>query len=400
MLDLERMAISPATLGARLKRSRLARSLTQEQAANTLGLARTTLVAIEKGERTPSAVELKGLAELYRVQFADLVGRRSVDEPFLPQFRAAISDTVLADPAFAATETLQHYASNYVALEELISEPWDRHYPPLIPLTGIPASAEQFGEELAAAERSRLGLGEAPIPNLRTILEDVVGLRIFTFPMAGNVSGLFAYNDRLGGCVAVNANHPRERRRWTLAHEYAHFLTTRFDPDLFLLGSRWGKATPERVADAFAAHFLMPRNATNRRFTEMTTGRGGTPVVADLLELAQYFGVSVQAMTLRLEDLHRIPSGAWIRLKTRGLKPEIGKRNLGLQPSGMDIQRFPPRYGILAKRAFEAGKISESALARYFDTDRIGVREELAKIAQLEADAEIPAGGLNQPVSA
>ena len=50
--------------------------------------------------------------------------------------------------------------------------------------------------------------------------------------LPSRIAGLFAYTDELGGCVAVNARHPRERRRWTLAHEYGHFLTTRYQSEI------------------------------------------------------------------------------------------------------------------------------------------------------------------------
>jgi hypothetical protein len=33
-----------------------------------------------------------------------------------------------------------------------------------------------------------------------------------------------------GYCILVNRKHPPERRRWTLSHEYAHFLADRHRP--------------------------------------------------------------------------------------------------------------------------------------------------------------------------
>jgi DNA-binding XRE family transcriptional regulator len=45
--------IDPQTLGARLQEARKARGLTQDTVAATMEMARTTVVAIEKGERRP-----------------------------------------------------------------------------------------------------------------------------------------------------------------------------------------------------------------------------------------------------------------------------------------------------------------------------------------------------------
>lgn len=54
-------------VGDRLRVARSASGLTQEQAAERLGLARTTLVAIERGDRQPRPEELVAFAKLYAV---------------------------------------------------------------------------------------------------------------------------------------------------------------------------------------------------------------------------------------------------------------------------------------------------------------------------------------------
>ena len=51
-------SIDPAIIGERLAEARRARGLTQQQAAEFLDVARTTITAMEKGERRPRAVEL------------------------------------------------------------------------------------------------------------------------------------------------------------------------------------------------------------------------------------------------------------------------------------------------------------------------------------------------------
>ena len=43
--------LDPKALGQRLQEARKARGFTQQQIADKLGVARTTLIAIEKGER-------------------------------------------------------------------------------------------------------------------------------------------------------------------------------------------------------------------------------------------------------------------------------------------------------------------------------------------------------------
>jgi transcriptional regulator with XRE-family HTH domain len=57
--------IDPELLGDRLAGARRARRLTQQQAADELGVARTTITAMETGKRRPRASELVKLAQLY-----------------------------------------------------------------------------------------------------------------------------------------------------------------------------------------------------------------------------------------------------------------------------------------------------------------------------------------------
>ena len=57
--------IDPRILGEKLKSARMDRGLTQNDAADHLGVARTTLVAIEKGDRRITAKELVMLAERF-----------------------------------------------------------------------------------------------------------------------------------------------------------------------------------------------------------------------------------------------------------------------------------------------------------------------------------------------
>ena len=97
------------------------------------------------------------------------------------------------------------------------------------------ASPEDAAEDVASAERNRLGLGDGPVLNLREVLEDDVSIRVFSIDLPSRVAGLFAYTEDLGGCIAVNGRHPQERRRWSMVHEYGHFLTSRFQSEISIL---------------------------------------------------------------------------------------------------------------------------------------------------------------------
>lgn len=65
------MALDPVILGRRLRDARENRQLTQEQAAQTIGISRTALVHIESGKRSLSTLEFSPLTKLYRRSPAD-----------------------------------------------------------------------------------------------------------------------------------------------------------------------------------------------------------------------------------------------------------------------------------------------------------------------------------------
>jgi len=307
-------------------------------------------------------------------------------QPLVPQFRSgpptarAIAKLV-EDDFIAAAEELESLASDYYALEEMCGMPLPMDYPAIYRVENSYNRPEELGEEIAQAERARLGLGIGPIADLRALLEDAVGLRVFHYKMASAIAGIFACNDQLGGCIGINSQHPTARRNFSLAHEYAHFLTTRYQADVALETGGWGRLPAERFADSFAGSFLMPRSGVSRRFSELTDARQGSPRIADLVQLAHSYGVSVQAMCLRLEDLKRLPSGTWDNLKEKGFRPDQAKATLGLVPKDANRDLFPRRYLLLAYRAFENGLLSQGQLAKKLRTDRVGARIMLEQVA-------------------
>lgn len=373
--------IDPKVLGARLQDARKARGMTQQAVADEMEMARTTLVAIEKGERRVTAQELIRLAALYGRPVSELVSRQIVTAGFVPQFRSEWRDDFGRDEALEkAGDDLQRLAEDYVELERICGQPMPKSYPPIYETTG--SSPEQAGEEIAAAERNRLGIGDGPISNLRDRLEADVGLRIFYFVMPPTVSGIFAYNDVLGGCVGINSKHPRDRRNWSLAHEYGHFLTTRYRAEITFLSERRRQSAGERLADSFAENFLMPAAGLNRRFTEMYRANPeGRITLAQLCTLADLYQVSVQALIIRLEKLRRIPAGMWDRLEGEGFKPRRAQQLLGIDANPAEQYDLPRRYLNLAVMAYEKELLSEGQLARFLRSDRVSARvlvEELS----------------------
>ncbi|MCU0566168.1 MAG: XRE family transcriptional regulator [Oculatellaceae cyanobacterium Prado106] len=359
-------------LGERLQQARKKSGMTQADAAKVIDAARTTLVAIEKGERRLKPNELIKLARAYGRAVSDLVCSSPVTEPFAIQFRAASQQTEQEEsPIHDIIERFEELCRNYLELEKIVDAPLPRNYPQEYDVAEMPIAAA--AESIAIAERQRLGLGDSPVPLLQDMLEQSVGLRIFYLEMPPYCSGFYSYDDEFGGCVAINAHHPEERQRWTLARQYLHFLAHRRKPVIDYEDKHHRKLKSDRLGDAFPNYFLMPTSGLMKRFNDMYRTHGKfTPT--NLFTLAHYYGVSIEALVYRLEDIELLPSGTLDRLRDRGLKVRKVQQELGLEEIDPRSDVFPIHYQHLAIEALEQGLITEGRFANFLGVDRLEAR--------------------------
>lgn len=362
--------VNPRKLGQDLKLAREQRGLRQEDAAKIINVARTTLTAIEQGNRRIKIDELIKLVEAYGRSVSDFVRPRPAAREFRVQFRGPSHLAHPEDKIVAISQNdFQELCRDYLELEMIMDAPLVRKYSLEYKVTGL--SANRAAEGVATQERNRLGLGDGPLPILRNIFEQDVGLRIFYMRFIdSNFSEMYYYDDELGGCLAVNQNHPEERRRWSLAHGYAHFLVHRFQPAIFYESSY----QREQFADFFAKYFLMPTSGLTRHYNNLFQSKS-KPTIGDLCVLANYYGVSLSALVRRLEDLGVAPGGTWERLRDRGIKVREAQEQLGLSPIPEQAQLLPLRYQYLAVEAFEKEKLSEGMLAKFLRVDRLDARQ-------------------------
>ncbi len=361
-------------LGVRLREAREARGWTQLQLAERLGMARTTVVAIEKGERRLKPQELIDIAACLGRSISELVQKTTPVEGLVIQLREALSSSLAEAEILPGIEELHHLCEDYVRLEEICRAPLRRHYPAEYEIRG--ADPELAAEDVATAERSRLGLGEGPLLNLREILEADVGLRIFQLALPSPVKGMYAITEAAGGCIAVNLGHPLEHRREDLAQEYGHFLIARYRAEITLEGRYERRPAGERFAEVFARAFLLPAVGLRRRFLELARERSQGATFGDLLRLAHLYAVSAEAITRRLEELRLFPAGTWARL-AGSLFQAPAAPQLRPEPIRSEDEPYSPRYVALAIEAWQQAELSEGQLARILRTDRLGAREKI-----------------------
>lgn len=301
--------------------------MTQEEVATRLGMARSAVVQIEAANRSVSSLELDRFAHLFGKDIGEFLAETFQPEDSLAAlFRAPASVVADSDVQHSLRECLA-LARELANLERLVgvdrgaSSPARYALPP--PRTRW--EAVQQGERLADDERRRLGLGETPLPDLFELL-DAQGVRTGMVDLPDDVSGLTIADRVMGLFVVVNREHHLLRRRFSLAHEYAHVLADQIQRALVSRGSERDDLVEVR-ANAFAASFLMPETGVrqfvaglgkgkpSRLHAEVFDEAGAIDVegrtepgsqtlqLYDVVQLAHHFGVSRSAALYRLRNL-------------------------------------------------------------------------------------------------
>jgi len=354
MADEERVLVIPG----QLIKARESLGMQPKEVADALGVDVEELINWEKGTSEPHLEYLWNLAELYQ-RSTDYFLRKVPALPEHLSFRLERREAMRDLPP-EVRKVIVHFDELCRAeaeLEEALKKPRK------ILIRRI--TGDYGPQELADKERRRLGLDEQPIRDLRKLLTSQ-GVRIFTLPIpdipANELSGLSWWHDAYGPCTLVNSRNNPGRRSFTLAHEYAHLL--RADPPTvcaFMLD-----IPEERFAHQFAAIFLVPATDLRNSFVEMVGPYGTLPTDQDLGRLANRYGVSLEAVGRRLENLELIPRGTTnARIAEWEKKPVFYRSRRG--PKWR--HQLGEEFVSLALDAHSKGHISLSKLAKYFGQD-------------------------------
>jgi hypothetical protein len=139
----------------------------------------------------------------------------------------------------------------------------------------------------------------APV-NLALIASEL-GLRVVHVPLDPSIAGEIERNPTDGGpsgfIIRVNSNDKKNRQRFTLAHEIAHFILHRDLIESKLVdNTEYRSALDKRYetqANQLAADILMPIRLVRENMAQ----------ASDPKELARLFGVPKKAMEIRLKGV-------------------------------------------------------------------------------------------------
>ncbi|MFB9342208.1 ImmA/IrrE family metallo-endopeptidase [Aminobacter aganoensis] len=379
--------LTPEQLGDRIRVARENASKTQANAAEAIGVARTTLVAMEKGVRRVKISELQQLARLYGTSANALLRKEAVHVELAPKFRKLANNE--EQSVAQAAELMAQLVRAEVELESLLGIERVHNLPPerRILLGDVRQQAEQHALDL----RHWLGLGLSPIVDIVSILEMQMGVRVYVRRLAAKISGLFAYDEKVGACILLNANHPLDRRTQTAAHELGHLVATRMDVEVSEI-DELENSREEKYANAFARGFLTPAQAVRQKFAEVTAGATSL-TRRHVIVLAHFFHVSREAIVRRLEELQLTKKGTWDWFVANGsITDEQARQVLGeafRRDPLKDEAALPVslKASLMANQAAKRGLLSEGQIARLLHLDRVQVRDILSDIDAEESGA-------------
>jgi Zn-dependent peptidase ImmA (M78 family)/DNA-binding XRE family transcriptional regulator len=391
-------------LATRLKAARDEIGLTQQQAADWLGVRRPAIAEMETGARALKSDELVRLAALYGRSLSWLVeGEMGVEDRIgAALFRAGERH----DPALhREAAKLAKRCALVMSLEKKLRAPQAAARPPEY---SDPAALEDYsramhhGKQVAYHERARLGIGDsAPLRDPWGVVEDA-GIRVFPLQLGPDhtIDGIFTRSQDGHACVGVNVDRWIFRQVFTVVHEYGHAL---MDGDLTgetcataqgwsAKGTRY--ANRELRANQFAAVFLVPREALLWFLDSRGKLRGGRQLRAEgltaieIVRAQDHFGVSGDMLLWRLQNEDLLMASERKRLKN-----ELTRQGtVALARSlGYDFRRFAqPFYRAheIALRGYARGEISLGLVAEVFGMAKEemharlrewGVEQELAE---------------------
>lgn len=284
----------------RLARQRL--GLTQKSASSQLGVAQPILSRFENGVADPDDGFMHKASQVYRVprEFFDLSDPVYGPPVSVHPMPRAKSDVTARDLDMVTAELNIRVMQLRRFLQSVDFEP----------TADLPSlNVEEWGSpsRVASMLRSHWGIPSGPIRSVTALVERA-GVVVGTSDFGGaSISGMTFKVPGQPPLVLLNALHPADRMRYTLAHELGHIIMHKFP-------------TPsmEDEAQQFASHFLMPDQDICASFM-------GRRITLELLaSLKPEWKVSMQSLLMKSKSLNVVLPNQyrylWQQISARGWK--------------------------------------------------------------------------------
>lgn len=269
--------------------ARDARGLTQTDLVESLrdAMSQAKLSKIENGLIAPNDDDVAALSRAlgFRAEFFYHPHVRMAEPPTYHRKRKKLGKKEWAQ-IYAKAEIYRISASLFLKSIELApSSPC----PPSID----PDQYDGKIEEIALAVRQLWSLPRGPVEDVTTLLERA-GVVVVGYDFGTDLCDGFTQHgvDGMAPVVFVNTRQPKDKLRFTLAHELGHLVMHRLpNPDM------------ESQANRFASEFLVPSGDVLRDFYNLSLDR--------FMSLKLYWKVSMQSLIMKANAVGRLSDSAY-----------------------------------------------------------------------------------------
>ena len=288
-------------IGTQLKKARELLKLSLEEVAQELKISLEDITNWEKQKTNPNLSQLEKLAYLYGREI-DFFLKVTPEPPKNVEFRGKPGKSLrdLSKETKIILARFDEQCRTIYEFENLLNKKFE------IKLPTFEASVSPI--EAAYRLRKKVNLVDESIPKLRELLENE-GTRIFEFSILNEeFSGFSYWHKDYGPCILLNSDETQGRRNFTLAHELAHLLFEHGSSVCYIpleIYRRIGSI--EYKANQFAVELLLPKSIIIDDFERRQFS--SRPSRQDLSNMSYKWGVSIQALGYRLENLGFIERG-------------------------------------------------------------------------------------------
>lgn len=351
-----------SVFSTRLKLARKMAGMSLQDLSDVLQnrVSKQSLNKYEMGQMNPTSEVLLLLAKALNVKPEYFLKQKQAELGSI-SFRKKASLTKKDEEAII--EKARDYLERHLELEFILAVE-NKFTNPLIDLLiHNKADVEAAADKL----REHWELGTNPISNVIEMLE-FKGIKVFLINDVDDIDGFSAFTENNIPLVVVNThNKPIERVRFTIIHELAHLLL------IFDAAINEDHKAVEIHCHHFSSCFLIP----SKKLKEMIGGNARHYIaINELLNIKEYYGISLRAIVHRLKDLKVITDTyyqKWViyMSKTYGGKNEPGSYK-GIEKSNYFEQ--------MVSRALSEGLISLSKAASLCNISTNAIRKLFAGV--------------------
>lgn len=324
----------------KLMTARKEHNLSQEALGELVGISKQAISNLESGVSVPNSTTLINLCKHLNKKIDYFFQTSEPTEVKLEgiSFRDKANKAIF-NLAPIELDIVSHL-DKYLQLENLLNDKREFINPIKNTVISKKTDIEKAIKELRKSWNIKLG---DPINNLVYFFEKK-GIKVYELISNESFDGLSAWYKNSIPVIVLNARiNEITRKRFTALHELAHLLLNVSDNLLDRI---------EELCDTFAAWFLLPKELLHEELFEITR-----PTMSDVRDIKEKYGISIQAILIRMSQEKLITSIEYDRLK----KEYEFESNFGRYSGTED----PYRYNDLLALCIQGEKLSKDSIKNF-----------------------------------